>query len=455
MKGIKRFKVDTKELSQKEKALFETLVAAAELIAPLYIRQKNERYPGSNFYPPDATVKEIEKAAMKDPAILDPYTFVERDKSNNLVAVPFHIKFKKELKPIAVLLREAADLSENQNFSFYLRTQADSLLDGNYQKSEIAWLQTEFFKIGFVIGPIERYLDKLFFKKCAYQAWVGILNQKKTQEADRFKRIILASQRKILPGSKKVDVSKLSIRVDNTAIFSGLIADFMFTGTNLPNDVNLMERYGSSLTIFLTSLDLKFNQDHLPIFYTVFEKKIQNKYSETELCLASFRCILLHEISHSLIRYRDAEKRLNNFFPVFDELFAYILGIKACGTLILKDAISHKELEAIIIMHIARNFTWWLDSLKNPDVKHYAIGSAIAENFYLKEGAIKEKSGFLYVDLAKVFICINDLSCIMDHYLGLETYEEARKFVKEYCSPSVFKKFLPKLKKVVKKTANV
>ena len=447
MKAIKRFKVATTELSQREKVLFNKLISAAELIAPLYLKQKNNKYPGANFYPPDATREEIKKAAKKNPLILDPYTFVERDKSGKLVAIPYHLKFQKELKPIAKLLKEAAELSDNKNFSWYLKSRADSLLNGNYEKSEIVWLKTETSKFGFVIGPIERYLDKLFFKKCAYQAWLGILDKKRTKDAERLKKMFLASRRKILPGSEKVDVSQLEVRVDKTAIFSGLIADFMFTGTNLPNDVNLMEKYGSNFTIFETPLDLKFEENHYPIFQKVFAKSFKKIYSREDLYEGSLRCILLHEISHSLIRYRDAEERLGNLFPVFDELYGYILGIKGCGTLLLKGAMSQKELEAILIMHICRNFTWWLDSIKNPDVSHYAIGAAIAQNFFFKEGAMKEKGGISWPNFAKLLICIDQLSHLLEYYLALGSYKEAKEFVNEYGSFNVFKNYSSSLTK--------
>jgi len=451
MKGIRKFKIEMKELSQREKVLLKKLTLAAELITPLYLKQKNDKYPGANLYPPDATREEIEKAAKKNLAILNPYTFVERNKSGKLIAIPYHLKFKKELKPIAKLLIEAARLSDSKKFSHYLKNQANSLLNGNYKESEIVWLKTEPSKFDFIIGPIERYLDKLFFKKCAYQAWVGILDEERTKEAEKFKNVILTGRRKILSGSEKVDVLKLGIRIDKTAIFSGLIADFMFTGTNLPNDVNLMEKYGSKLTIFTSSLDSKFKEDHSPTFKAVFDKKFQKSYSEADLYEGSLRCILLHEICHSLIRYRDAEERLRNLFPIFDELYAYILGIKSCGTLLLKGALNQKELETILIMHICRNFTWWLDSIKNPDVKYYAIGAAIAQNFFLKEGAIKEKGGISWPDFTKLFICIDELSHLLEYHLVLGSYEEAKEFVDEYGSFDVFKSLYPQLAKIPSK----
>lgn len=450
MEAIKEFEVDTKACSQKEKAVFKKLISAAKLIAPLYLKQKNPKYPGANFYPPDATKEEIKEAAKKDPLILDPYTLVERDKSGSLKAVSFHIKFKKELEPVAELLREAAGLSEDENFSYYLKSRAQSLLDGNYEKSEIVWLTSGAFdsKFGFVIGPIERYIDKLFFTKCAYQAWVGIIDEKRTREAERTKEMIVSSRERILPGSEKVGLPELRIRIDRTALFTGLIADFLFTGTNLPNDVNLMKKYGSNLTIFETSLESKFQEDHFPIFETVFNKKFQKPYSREKLYEGSLACILSHEISHSLIRYRDAEERLSNLFPIFDELLAYILGIRSYSSLFLKGAVTQKELETILIMHICRNFTWWLDSIKNPDVMHYAIGAAIATNFFLREGGLREKRGISWPNFTKLLICIDELSRILEYYLALGNYNEAKKFVDKYDSFKVFEPSVPKLKKI-------
>ncbi|HDZ54696.1 MAG TPA: hypothetical protein ENI19_02690 [Candidatus Nealsonbacteria bacterium] len=451
MKSIKKFKISTKELSRKEKALFQKLVKTAELIAPLYLKQKNNKYLGANFYPHDAKVGEIKKAAKKDPAILSPYTFVERNKSGKLIAIPYHMKFRKELKPIAKLLIDAAGLSDDYNFSQYLISRAHSLLNGKYEESEIFWLKAEPFKLSFVIGPLERYLDKLFFTKCAYQAWVGILDEKRTKEAEKSKNIILTGRRKILAGSEKVDISKVGIRVDKTAIFSGLIADFLFIGTNLPNSVDLMEKYGSNLSIFDGSLDLKFKNRHFPIFKTVFGKNFQKSYSKDLLHKGSLRCILSHEICHSLIRYRDAEKRLGRFFPILDELYANILGIKSYGPLLLKGVITQKELEAILIMHICWNFTLWFNSLKNPETSHSAFGSAIAQNFYLKEGAIEIKKGISWPNFTKLFICIDELSHILEYHLAIGNYKEAKEFIDEYGSFDIFKLFLPGLKRVLKK----
>ncbi len=454
MDGVKKFKINFGELSKKEKLCFEKLILAAEMLVPLYLKQKNNKYPGANFYPHDAAKEEIQAAAKRNPAILSPYTFVERNKSGKLIAVPFNFKFKKELEEISKILEEAAKLSEDKNFSLYLKERAKDLLRDNYDRSNILWLKTERYKLGFVIGPFDRYLDKLFFKKRAYMAWVGILNEKETEEARKITSTILASKRKILPGAKKIDISKQNVRIDKTAIFSGLVADFMFTGNNLPSsaDVDLIKKYGLVYTIFETSLDLKFKEQHYPTFKAVFAEPFQRKYSKKELYKGSLRCIISHEISHSLIRYQDVTKRLGELFPIIDELYAYVLGVKSFGVPFLKGMVSQKELEAILIMHLCRHFMWWSDLHKNPGVSHYATGSAIALNFYIKEEGLRVTENTIHsFDFSKLFICIDELSHILDYLLALGSYNETQKFIEKYSSFDVFKKFSPRLAKIPQK----
>src|SRR3989338_6005524 len=186
MKAFLRFSNGHSGLSAQERKIIQKLGEAAKIISSLYLAQKNPRYPGANFYPSDATKKEIEVAAKKDPEILSPYAFVER-KGEKLVAVPYRVKFQKELSKVAKLLLEAAVLSSDKNFQTYLRARAEDLLKDNYDRSNILWLKTDQSKIACVIGPFDRYLDQLFFKKRAYMAWIGVLDEEQNRDLERFK----------------------------------------------------------------------------------------------------------------------------------------------------------------------------------------------------------------------------------------------------------------------------
>lgn len=436
-------------LSQSEKKVLKKLVEAAEAIEPIYLKQENRANNGANFYPRDATKEEIQQAAKKNREILSPYTIVER-KKGKLVAIPYHIKFKSDLQKVSKLIKQAAKLSDNTDFAARLEFQANALLGGNYEASDIYWLSLKPYKINFVIGPIERYEDKLFFKKCAYQAWVGVMDRQQTADAILFKNFIVSSRRKVLAPSEKVDfLDKIQIRVDDTLIFSGLIARFMFTSTNLPNDVHLMEKHGSEISIFKPSFKIKFKEERLPIFHEVFEQKFQQNYPVSTLELGSLRNAYLHEISHPLLRYRDAERRLKEYFPIFDEISASVFGVKSCGSLLLKNVITQKEIEAIMVMFIALAFSWWLSYLQEPSVIHYAQGFAVALNFFIESGAIREAGGFSWPNFTKLFVSINELSDTLERILAIGTYEDAKNFVDKYASLFIFERFSANLKNLV------
>lgn len=449
---IVRFPQKGTKLSPSEEKVLKKLVEAAEAIDLIYQLQVNCNYNSANFYPHDATKKEILEAAKLDPSILSPYTIVER-KNKKLVSVPYHIKYKSQLNTVASLIRQAAKLTDNNAFANRLELEATSLLDGNYEASDIYWLSMKPYKISFVIGPIERYDDKLFFTKCAYQAWVGIMDEEKTKEANHFKDFIVTSRRKTLVPSEKVDfMNKIHIRVDDTILFSGLIARFMFTSSNLPNNVNLMEHYGSDITIFKPSFNLKFDEERQPIFHAVFEEIFQESYPVELLRTGSLRNAYLHEISHPLLRYRDAEQRLKEYFPIFDEIAASLFGVKACGSLLLKDVINQSELEAIMVMFISLAFSWWLSYIEEPSVIHYAQGFAIAINYFLESGAIREANGFYWPNFTKLFVSINELADALERILAIGTYEDAKKFVDKYASLAIFEQFAPQLKNLNKYT---
>lgn len=446
-RSIVRFLYRSKGITSTEKKVIGLLTKAAELVAQLYELQENPKFPGANFYPHDANKNEIIEASKKNPNILSPYSVVERDKTGNLVSVPFYLKYKDLLTKISKLIKGAAKITDNKDFANRLYLQADALLDGNYEASDIYWLSLKPYKIDFVIGPIERYNDKLLFTKCSYQCWVGLMDEERTKDAIKFKDYIVGARRRVLAPTEKVDfMDKIQIRVDDSLIFTGLIAKFMFTSSNLPNDVNLMEKYGSEVVIFNPAFEQKFEKEHFPIFRAVFEEQFQNLYPVRVLEIGSLRNTYLHEISHPFLRYRDAERRLKEYFPVFDELAASVFGVRQCGALLLKDAISQKELEAIMVMFVARAFSWWLSYLKEPGVLHYAQGFAIALNFFLESGAIRGSNGFSWPNFTKLFVSIDELSDILERILAVGTYEDGKKFTEKYASLDVFERFRYNLK---------
>lgn len=445
-KYLKEFKLPKTKLTLNQKKVLDILTEAAKLIGDLYETQLNNSTPGAISFSKGISKEEIIKAADKDKKILSPYTVIEKV-GKKLIAIPYHKKYAKQLKEISKSLVRAAKLTEDASLVKYLNIQSQALLDGNYDKATVAWMERKPSFIDIIIGPLERYDDELFFTKTAYQAWVGVMDKKETDSANLFKTIILSSQRRVLMPSEHVSFfDKVQTRVDNTLIFSGLIAKFGFTGTNLPNDVMMMENYGSRISIFKPSLEYWFAKKHYPIFEKVFEKRFKQSYKQKNLLYGSLRNILLHELAHSFMRYRDAEKRLGNLFPVIDELAASVLGVKACGSLLVMDAITQKELESIMVMFISRLFDWLDQAEKDPSVIHYLKGNAIALNYLFDSGALKQKNGIYWPNFSKMFIVIDELAEILDKLLSVGSYKDTQAFVQKHGSLEVFKPFKAALK---------
>src|SRR5258708_2165770 len=99
--------------------------------------------PGRNLYPQGLTRQQIEAYVKEHPeerdAIYNPYTIL-RCNGKKLDAAPYHFEYKSYLQPAAKLLQEAADLSDDSDFSNFLRLRAKALLTVDYYPRDLACL---------------------------------------------------------------------------------------------------------------------------------------------------------------------------------------------------------------------------------------------------------------------------------------------------------------------------
>src|SRR3989344_3123615 len=420
-------------LTENQKKVLKLLIEAAKLIIPVYEQQENQKYPGANFYPHWITKQEIENAAREDTKIFSPYTIVEK-KNGKLLAIPYHEKYARLLEPIAEKLRQAANITENKEFAKRLELQADALTDGNYDESSIYWMSMKPYVLNINIGPVERYDDKLFFIKTSYQAWVGVMDKKETERVFKYKDVILSARRKVIMPSEKIDYyDKVQVRVDDSLIFTGLMSRTKFVGVNLPNDPELMEKYGSEITISKQANEARFDEEVLPAFNKLFSHEFSGQFSEDDLKSGSLYLVVLHELTHTYLRYRSSERNLQDLFPVIDELAAYVMGIKVCGSLLLKDIMSQKQLESIIIAYLGRSFSLIQKGNDNDKSRmHYAIGGTIFINYLLESGALKEAGGIHWPNFAKIYYSLDELATILERMLYQGTRADAEALIKRF-----------------------
>lgn len=418
-------------LSSNEKKVLDLLIEAGKLISPIYQLQENHKFPGANFYPVKTTKIELEEAADKNPEILSPYAVVERVQGK-LMTIPYHIKYEKLLKPISEKLIQAAELTENKEFGKRLKKQAEALIDGSYDEAQAYWMSMKPYVIDINIGPVERYNDKLLFIKTSYQCWVGIMDISQTKRFNKYKNIILSARRSVLIPSEKVDYyDKVQARIDDLLILSGLIAQTLFVGVNLPNDPILMERYGSEVTLFKQTNEIRYKKN-LIIFKKIFSKKFQKIFSRKDMEEGSLYSSALHELAHTYLRYRDSEKRLGDMFPVIDELGATVMGIRMCGSLLLKDIITEKQLESIMLAYLSRSFNNILNEMDNKTKLHYTVGGSVFINYLFQNGAIQDVGGISWPNFNKMFLAINELASLLERILSMGNRDDAVFLIKRY-----------------------
>ena len=441
----KEFEFDESYLSSSEKKVLRKLVEASRLVGPLFALQENREFPGANFYPHDATLSEIEEAAKKNPLILDPYTVVERNANGMLVAVPYHKKYRNYVEPIARALKEAADFSEDPNFSRFLRARAKSFLDDSWSESENLWLELEGNKIDILIGPIEPYLDNLFSIKCAFQSNVRVRSSDSTFNPQDYLRVIqnLHAASPMAPeGGKKQPVR---VRVDDVVCLSGRHAKLPPRGTNLPNDPQKVAKLGTKIIIYTTDIKLRDEGLIIPVFERVFDEEFAANYPKDELLSAAVRLAMLHEITEAVVKYPDTVERLKDMYLPVKELHASVVGIKSCAFHVLKGILASRDYEEILLILLCRTFSDWLMRNSSRDVMHYIKGYVVAFNFFRERGALAVENGVIEPDFEKMFAAIEGLSDTLSHLMSRASRGEAQRFFDQYGSFELFEEFAPRL----------
>lgn len=377
---IKRLSVSTEGITPEEKELSDKLVEAAIAIAPIYALQQNENYPGANFYPHDVTPGEIEEASKQDTVILSEYTVVKRATNNELTAVPYHQEYRELLVPVSEKLIQAAEMCQEENLKNYLNLRAQSLLDGDYEKSEKVWLSNREPTVDIVIGPYDRYLDKLFSRKFAYLAWTGIIDREETNRAQKFVGAFLEAY--------GWQGSPIRARADRTRIFSGL-ASIGWSANNLPCQPEWRDKYGSKITIFLPSFHERFAQ-RLQALHSIWpqSKDLDSGYLEG----ISRIFLFAHESCHPLIRRSGDEQRLKGQYSTISELYCDILGILVSKELISRE-ISQQDWELLTPTFLAWGVARYKEIQTPSALSAYLTGEAIGLNFLLDKSAMAIENG--------------------------------------------------------------
>lgn len=319
-----------------------------------FVEDVPARPPHANFYPEDITTAEFEAwlKTLDDAERAKATGFfhvIRRDEKGGLKTVPFSEEYREFLEPAAQLLREAADLTDSESLANFLRLRADAFLSNDYAASDIAWLQLD-SPIEVCIGPYETYLDEFRGAKAAFEAYVALRDDEKTDLLAKFSRYMQFIEDR-LPMHKRYRnpnvASAAPIRVVNLLLGTGNANHGVQTAAfNLPNDDAIVAVHGTKQTMLRNVQEAKFAQVLTPIGTELLHPSHQANLSFD----AFFTFILMHELCHGLgphgitVKGRKTAVRLElkETYSAIEEAKADVCGLLALQMLIDEGVVEPK-----------------------------------------------------------------------------------------------------------------
>lgn len=263
-----------------------------------FVEGYGEKPLGANFYPADMTSEEFEAFAAEDKTSL--YTIIKRNAEGSLEAVPYNEVYKEQYEKAAGLLRQAAELAEDEGLKNYLTLRAEALLTNDYLASDMAWMDMKTNNIDFIVGPIENYEDRLYNYKAAHEAFILIKDQEWSQKLSHFAALLPTLQQSlpVAPEYKaEVPGSGSDLGVYDAVFYAGdCNAGSKTIAINLPNDPTVHIEKGSRKLQLKNSMRYKFDKILVPISKIVIDEE-QQKHVTFD---AFFENTMFHEVSHGL-----------------------------------------------------------------------------------------------------------------------------------------------------------
>jgi hypothetical protein len=370
------------------------------------------RPPGARFYPEDMTKEEFEAADLPGKDSL--YTLIRRDDAGKLVVVPYHEAYKTELEQVAGLLRQAAEVASDPGFRKYLGLRADALLSGDYQPSDMAWMDMKDSPIDVVIGPIESYQDALYGTKAAFETFVLVKDAEWSKRLERFAQHLPALQRG-LPVADAYKAEMPGTDADLNAYFALYYGGDANSGAktiaiNLPNDEEVQLAKGSRRLQLENTMRAKFDAILVPIA----DELIAEDQRQHITFDAFFENVMFHEVAHGLGIKNTLDGKgtvreaLTDLASSYEEGKADILGLYMIGKLGEMgelDAAKRRDNYVTFLAGIFRSVRFGASSA-------HGKANMLAFNYLQNEGAFTrdEATGRYRVDFDRMEKAVNSLS---------------------------------------------
>ncbi|MFY0607075.1 MAG: Zn-dependent hydrolase [Cyclobacteriaceae bacterium] len=253
---------------------------------------------GANFYPQDMTKEEFDATELEGKKSL--YTFIRRNDAGELITIPYNQMFPEQIKKASDLLKECAEMAEDEGLKKYLSLRAEALLTDEYQASDMAWMDMKTNGIDVVIGPIENYEDALYNYKAAHEAYVLVKDKSWSDRLSKYAAFLPELQKGLpVPAEYKAEKpgSDADLNAYDVVYYAGdCNAGSKTIAINLPNDEEVQLAKGSRRLQLKNSMRAKFDEILLPISKVLITPE-QQKHITFD---AFFANTMFHEVAHGL-----------------------------------------------------------------------------------------------------------------------------------------------------------
>ncbi|NND72100.1 MAG: Zn-dependent hydrolase [Rhodothermales bacterium] len=390
---------------------------------------------GAQFYPADITVEELMGAAEQDSTLVDLYTVVRRDSLGMLYSVPYHVEYNDEMSAAAARLRDASALATDEGFARYLNSRADALLSGEYQQSDMDWMDMKSNRFDVVIGPIEVYEDELRGFKAGAEAYVLIKDLEWSDRLSHYAGLLPALQAQLPVDSTYKQESPgtdSDLNAYDAVYFAGdANAGSKTIAINLPNDEVVQQEKGSRRLQLKNAMRAKFDKILVPISNVLIAPEQQANVTFN----AFFENVMFHEVAHGLgiketINGKGTVREaLAETYSSIEEGKADILGLFMVTQLHEMGELDSDDLMDNYVTFMAGIFR----SVRFGASSAHGRANMIRFNFFEEKGAFERDSTGVYrVEFDAMKSAMNDLSRMILMLQGDGDYEGTARLISGY-----------------------
>jgi len=473
-------------LNAEERQVVNLLIRAAELMNPIYLRQRYVENPairaqiaasdnpqeallldmydlhfgpwdtlaenrpfwgdtpwpeGAGFYPTDLTKAEFDAYLAAHPgereALTSGYTVVRRQ-GDRLVAVPYSVEYREWLEPAAKLLEQAAAITGNASLRKFLNLRAQAFRTNEYYESELAWMDLAGTPIEVVIGPYEVYTDRLYGTKTAFEAFVTVKDPEASAALDKYKALLPDMERNLPVEDRYKNFNRpfaSPILVADQVHGGGdNVPGVQTIAFNLPNDERVREAKGAKKVILANVLGAKYDRilaRMAPLILVPDQARlVSKKYMTNET--------LFHELSHSLGpgtitadgRQTTVNAELKDVYSASEEAKADVMGVYNILYMMDRGVLPAAEREQLLATYFAGIFR----AVRFGTEEAHGRGAALQYSYLKEKGSFEWVPGQqrFRIDYDRMEAGIRDLVADLVRLQGNGDYQGTSAFFERY-----------------------